>query len=315
MKVKNIMFSGFAAAILMGAVDANAAFSIASKDYVDGKISTVTTNSTAAVDALAAKVGGNYDSTNTVAKAIADEATARAAADTALGDRVTANENIIKSENETIPSTIGTSTNVSTIVGAINALKTKTDSMATTDTMTQATTDIANLQTNKQNKSDSTVADAAAGTYTAITAGNGVGANLVALDGKLKTAEGNIGTLQSAVDGLTTGDGSVASQIAANSAADQAYTDTKVAAEETRAKGVESGLQTAIDTINDGAVMNSGITAEKRTAYDAVVNNMNQACTSESDYCALVKGPNNTIQWVEITDPFQPTTPGQESGN
>ena len=40
MKVKNIMFSGFAAAILMGTVSANAAtpFRIASQAYVDQQI-------------------------------------------------------------------------------------------------------------------------------------------------------------------------------------------------------------------------------------------------------------------------------------
>lgn len=215
MKVKNIMFSGFAAAILMGTVSANAAttaFQIASKAYVDSKASTglvdeSTGNPISVADALAGKadaadvesletsVGtletavetltGNASTSGSVAEA---KAAADAAQDdvdaleeavgevsgltgfaqgtdtvvealnelnsgkadatdlTALESRVSANETIIKSTGETIPSTIGTTQNVTTIVGAINALKTKTDSMATSDTMTQVTTDIQDLQ-------------------------------------------------------------------------------------------------------------------------------------------------------------------------
>ena len=41
MKVKNIAFSGFMAAILMGATGANAAIQVASTDYVDAKSASV----------------------------------------------------------------------------------------------------------------------------------------------------------------------------------------------------------------------------------------------------------------------------------
>ena len=46
-----------------------------------------------------------------------------------------------------------------------------------------------------QDYDDSTVATAEAGTYTAITAGNGVGANLTALDSHVKANEAHIGTV------------------------------------------------------------------------------------------------------------------------
>ena len=63
MKVKNIMFSGFAAAILMGTAQAATTWSIASKAYVDSKVGANGTTTQAIeqnasdIDALEEKVG------------------------------------------------------------------------------------------------------------------------------------------------------------------------------------------------------------------------------------------------------------------
>ena len=77
MKVKGIMFSGFAAAILMGSAGAYAAgtFNIASQAYVDQEVGKLS-GENGAITALAEKIGGNYTSESTVADAIATKANA-----------------------------------------------------------------------------------------------------------------------------------------------------------------------------------------------------------------------------------------------
>ena len=119
MKVRNIVFSGFAAAILMGTAQAaTTPFEIASKAYVDGKFSDATSATT--------EIIGDMDTLN------ADQ-----------------DQNSVVAGSETV-------------VDALDALD--------------------EAVTAKQNYADST---ASAGNY--ITAGNGVGANLNALDTQLKT--------------------------------------------------------------------------------------------------------------------------------
>ena len=68
-----------------------------------------------------------------------------AAMNTALADKADASdletlEGLVATSGQTIPSTIGSTNNVTTIVGAINALNTKTNSMPTDDEFTELTT-------------------------------------------------------------------------------------------------------------------------------------------------------------------------------
>lgn len=64
MKVKNIMFFGFAAAILMGTANAAGTFQIASKAYVDREIGTVTTAASEVADTVGDMDDLNDENTN-----------------------------------------------------------------------------------------------------------------------------------------------------------------------------------------------------------------------------------------------------------
>lgn len=158
MKVRNIVFSGFAAAILMGTANAAVPFQIASKAYVDPAADGQyirTANTT----------GANLTALDS---AIRDAA---ASADT-IGDMDDLNdENTNFGEN--------------------------------TDTVVEALNDLDTALNAKQDKSASEVTTA--GNH--LTAGNGVGANLEALDTALGTAEGKIDSLEDAVNGDGTNPG------------------------------------------------------------------------------------------------------------
>ena len=135
MKVRNIMFFGFAAAILMGTANAAGTFQIASKAYVDSRVSSASSAASEVADAV-----GDMDD---------------------LGD--TENSNITSG----------------------------------TDNLVDAVNDLDAALNTKQNVSDSSVTNA--GNH--LTAGNGVGANLEALDTALVTAEGAISTLNEQING------------------------------------------------------------------------------------------------------------------
>lgn len=81
------------------------------------------------------------------------------------------------------------------------------------------------------------------------------------IDGRLTTAEGKITTL----NGNASTEGSVAYAVAAEATARDAAISTAVAAEAERAAGVEADLQSAIDTINNGT---NGILAQAQGYTD-----------------------------------------------
>ena len=104
MKVKNIVFSGFAAAILMGTAAASAAtFNIASKDYVDSKVSALSENGGAidtvadAVDTLSGQINGNGG--------LADKVSSLG--ETVNGDPDDANDNGLVGDVSALENTVG----------------------------------------------------------------------------------------------------------------------------------------------------------------------------------------------------------------
>ena len=138
MKVKNVVFSGFMAAILMSATGtANAAISVASQGYVDAKVGTATT----AVTNLQQTVETNKTDAANATKKVADDLSAYEAANnqavTGLGTRLTTAEGTISSHT----STIGEHT---TAITDINAELAK---MATSETVTGLTGDVSALKT------------------------------------------------------------------------------------------------------------------------------------------------------------------------
>ena len=167
MKVRNIVFSGFAAAILMGTVDASAVtFNVASKDYVDSKVSTGLTdannNPLSLQEALATKV----DKSSGVES---------------IGEAATASTEKWASEKAVADAIAG-------VTGEAGSIQQQIDE-ALGDLGENATTGEENTVEEalalKQNEADSNVASA--GNY--IAAGHGVASNLTALDTQLKATD------------------------------------------------------------------------------------------------------------------------------
>ena len=205
MKVKNIVFSGFAAAILMSAAHADPVFQIASKAYVDsivganGSVTQQIGNSdmgteaqtiTGAIaeiegrvddaesdiDDLEAALGDGFSSANTVADAL-DTKVDKSAVSTSIPSTGASNDKWAseKAVADAIADVTGGSGSVAEQIA---------DALG--DLGTNATTNEENTVEEalalKQNEADSNVANA--GNY--IAAGHGVAANLTALDTQLK---------------------------------------------------------------------------------------------------------------------------------
>ena len=213
MKVKNIVFSGFAAAILMGAVDARAAgtFQIASKAYVDGMVGengSITQAVTEIQNALGEGIGTGTGET-TVAAALADKVDKSAVSTeipaTGASNDKWASEKAVADAIATAVSGVtgGAGSVTDQITGALggeyggnnptvkDVLDTKADASTIAGENEALANDIAastivgainELNSEKQNEADSNVATA--GNY--IAAGHGVAANLTALDTQLK---------------------------------------------------------------------------------------------------------------------------------
>ena len=321
MKVKNIMFSGFAAAILMGTVDANAALSIASKDYVDnqvsalsganGAITSLQTRMTTAEGTLNTLTG---DGAGSVAKAEAD---AKSYADTKAGaaetaakayadglatnyDAAGAAANALQSAKDYADGKFATSEYVGTLPSGLpNGVDTVTEYVAHVATSVGGdTTSLNNRLDTLEGAAD--VENSVANKIATALADYTTTANLT----KASVGLGNVDNTSDADKPIST-----ATQAALDLKANQSTTYTK-----TEVDNLLSAKQGTL-TQTQLAAANSGIDATAKASYDAVVNTMGGTCTSESDYCALVKGPNGTITWVEITNPFTAGTSGNNNND
>ncbi len=215
MKIKNIVFSGFAAAILMGTVNAQAAFEIASKAYVDSKVGdngTITQAVTEIQNSLGDGIGtgagettvadaldGKVDKTavSTEIPAAANASNDKWASEKAVADAIATVSGSVSDVQQQIADALGDlgthedPTSGETVPNTVEeVLETKADAedVGNVDDLAQdiAAEDIVGaineLNTEKQNEADSNVATA--GNY--IAAGHGVASNLTALDTQLK---------------------------------------------------------------------------------------------------------------------------------
>ena len=191
MKVRNIMFSGFAAAILMGTVSANAAgsFEIASKAYVDSKVVTGLTDS--------------EDNPISVAEALETKADAETVGN--LDDLVDFDNNpgsIVEALNELETDVTAAQTAADTAQSEVDALETvvatkasQTDLTALTNRVSTAEGEIDGLQNQVGNVAMGTTAGTVTGaikelndSISSLTGGAGSVAN------QISDAIGNIGT-------------------------------------------------------------------------------------------------------------------------
>ena len=70
---------------------------------------------------------------------------------------------------------------------------------------------------------------------------------------------------------------------------------------DTAYKAADTGLQNAIDTINNSDVMNSGIDATKVGVLDGFIENN---CSAESELCVLSKNKAGNYAWTDVTAPL-----------
>lgn len=136
MKVKNVVFSGFMAAVLMSATGTASAagVSVASQGYVDAKVSTATSAATSAVSALADTVAANKTAAENATKAVADD----------LADYETANNTAVSGLDTRLTAAEGTIGEHTTAIAGINE---ELDKMATSETVTGLTGDVSALKT------------------------------------------------------------------------------------------------------------------------------------------------------------------------
>lgn len=356
MKVKGIMFYGFAAAILTGTAHAvPTPFTIASQAYVDEQVSSVSSGNTEAVNALAAKVGGNYDSTNTVAAAIAAEVLARESADTALDGRL----DVLEGDAST----------------AGSVAKAEADAKAYTDTQLQSYTNTTNM--NSAISTAQAAAETAAESYadgkfaTKVYVGDlpsglpegvdsvteyvahvasSVGGDTTSLGSRITNIENSdayksgidatkVAQIQTnadaiaALDNTYAKDSDVSDALALKQDASKSTVANGTYAHITQGDGVAANLlslnsalvnaESNITTINNSAVMNSGIDSTKvgqiATNTTNISNNAtsisgldtrtailaNKTCTAQSGRCVLSVDNNGNLAWVAVTDPAE----------
>ena len=305
MKVRNIIFSGFAAAILMGTANAATTWSIASKAYVDSKVSTgLVDESTgkeisvaealgtkadkSAVDTLAETVG---DTTDGLVKDVDD-------LQTAVGDE---NGGLVKDVDD-LQETVGTdalTTTAQTVTGAINELDSALDGKVN-------------------------VSDAATTIGAAASASDTKWATEKAVANALASVTGGAGSvsqqIEDALGDLGTGNDTVEDALADK--ADKTAVDTLSdnVGDVSTLSGFESGTDTVVEALNElnsgkqdtltaaqQAAVDSGINATKVTTYDTLADLLNGyascASSAESGHCVL-SADTNGMSWVDVTDPY-----------
>ena len=309
MKVRNIVFSGFAAAILMGTVDVNAAFTIASKDYVDNKVSELT-GENGAITELSDLVAGENDALD----------------DGFTSDTVVGAVNELKDDVDTLMGDADTAGSVAEAKAAADAAQADVDALETkvgTDTLTTT----AQTVTGAINELDSAldgkvnVSDAATTIGAAASASDTKWATEKAVADALASVTGGAGSvsqqISDALGDLGTGNTTVEEALADKAdATDVTALETKVGSDTlTTTAQTVTGAINELDAALDGkqdtlttaqlAAVNSGIDATKVAAYEATQTAMSGSCTSESDYCVLVKNKDTgAMEWAGITLPF-----------
>jgi len=328
MKVKNIMFSGFAAAILMGTVSANAAtpFKIASQAYVDQQINNLSgangaiSEVSSAVDTLADQIAGEnesltgFESGTTVVGAINDlkedvdvlngsastagsVAEAKAAADAAQGDVDTLAGNV--GDTSGLETTFGAGND--TVVEALGALKTSVDSKADA-------TETTNALAGKVNISDKATT---------------IGTVATASDDKWATEK----AVATVVQGITGGSGTVSQQIEAvvgnlgtNTTSGNENTVEEALALKANAADVATDAEVAA-LLGSGVTTSSTVTQQLQAKQDSLSNDQinaiakllaagYNACVNDSNgsgHCVLTAAKNGGLEWIDVTSPFEIT--------
>ena len=208
MKVRNIMFSGFAAAILMGTANAaTTPFEIASKAYVDAQVRGATSNvgdTIGDMTTLQNGEGSNIgDGTDNVVEALND-----------LDDAINTKQNEADSnvsgtlrEGTHLTAGHGVATNLINLDTALGAVETKVGNESVAN---QIDNKLGELGTNETTGADNTVADALAGKVDKSAVATSIGSKDNASNDKWASEKavadaiagvtGNIGSIQQQID-------------------------------------------------------------------------------------------------------------------
>ena len=336
MKVKNIVFSGFAAVILMGTANATTPFKIASQAYVDTEISKLS-GSNGAISQLEEKIAGtnetlsnsfesgttvvgaindlksdvdtltgNASTSGSVAHAEASAASAASAAADAQGD-VDALEAVVGNLTAQEGGLTGFASGTDTVVEALNELnagKANADVLGGNFTSSATVQDALDAKVNVNDKA------------TTIRTVNG-GAS----DDKWAT-EKAVATI---VEGLTGGGGTVSQQIA-DALGDLGTGNTTVEdALATKQAAITQNAKLSADLVDDSNATNKFVTASDKTTWngkqDALTQNQLDALTAAANLLAagyttcinqqggsghcVLSASSTGLEWIDVTSPFE----------
>ena len=230
MKVKNIVFSGFAAAILSGTA-ANAAYNIASQAYVDSKVSTLASNAVATAQSAAEAAQGDIGDMDGLSDGFefeSNEDPTVVGALNQLDDRVEGLETTVGDNSSGLVADVaqlkvevegnnddvdGLLTDVSGLSTAVGALETKVGSGNLSGFDNNITNVVAAVNSLKSEMGSVASSGTVSGLSAALDGYSGQGAVKTAVDAKqnilVAGANGNI-SASNGVSVTATGDGNVA---------------------------------------------------------------------------------------------------------
>lgn len=328
MKVKNIMFFGFAAAILMGTAQAaDPVFNIASKAYVDQRVNALSgeggavANVVADVNEINDKIAGENEALgesfssetivgalNELAGDIADETQARENADAAINDKIGGNYNSTNTVAKAIADEATARNNAD--VGLQTQLGNGFDNQ---NTVTKAVADLNTAINNLGGGASGTVAEQIAsalhGTNETLDdhfeSGTTVYGALNSLEGRMDTAETNISNLQTAVSGLTgNGANSVDGKIDAALGELGSHTDAQTG--QSVPNTVADVLATKADAEDVYTKAQTYTKQEIGTLLNAKIDKpAGNECTGASQHCVLTMDDEGNLTWVDITYPYE----------
>ena len=275
MKVKNIMFSGFAAAILMGTAYADPVFQIASKAYVDQEISALSSSGGAV-----AEVAGDIGNMSSLSNDFDDSV-----------DTIVDALNELKGDTDTNAESIQTINNSDAMNSGITAAKVANYDAHVADTTIHVTAADKTTWNGKQNALDANQMNAV---------NSGITAEKVAAYDALTSGDGSVAQqIDDALGDLGTHEGSTPGSTVTNTVKD--VTD----ALDDRLDDVEDN----IGDISDLSGFETQPTSVVAALNDLQSNKLNKPipneCSATSQHCVLHMDNLGNLSWIDITSPYE----------